>query len=62
MNITTLQLADNCLSAEGARYLTQMLRANFTIQHLVSVFVCFLLRLYKTFKSIGHLLAGSLQQ
>ncbi|KAA0711545.1 Leucine-rich repeat-containing protein 74A [Triplophysa tibetana] len=34
MNITTLQLADNCLSAEGARYVTQMLRANFTIQHL----------------------------
>ncbi|KAK3537750.1 hypothetical protein QTP70_017858 [Hemibagrus guttatus] len=31
---TTLELADNFLLAEGARYLVQMLKANFTIQNL----------------------------
>lgn len=33
---TTLELADNFLLAEGARYLVQMLKANFTIQNLVT--------------------------
>lgn len=37
MNITTLELADNHLLAEGAKYLVEMLRANFTIQNLVSL-------------------------
>uniref|UniRef100_A0A3Q4ACM4 EF-hand domain-containing protein n=1 Tax=Mola mola TaxID=94237 RepID=A0A3Q4ACM4_MOLML len=35
MNINTLELADNHIQAEGAKYLMEMLRANFTIQHLV---------------------------
>lgn len=34
---TTLEVADNFLLAEGARYLAQMLKANFTIQNLVSL-------------------------
>uniref|UniRef100_A0A673JYH9 Leucine rich repeat containing 74A n=1 Tax=Sinocyclocheilus rhinocerous TaxID=307959 RepID=A0A673JYH9_9TELE len=34
MHTTTLELADNSLLAEGARYLTEMLRANFTIHNL----------------------------
>lgn len=34
---TTLELADNFLLAEGARYLVQMLKANFTIQNLVTL-------------------------
>lgn len=34
MHTTTLELADNFLLAEGARYLMEMLRANFTIQNL----------------------------
>nr|XP_023850765.1 leucine-rich repeat-containing protein 74A-like [Salvelinus alpinus] len=34
MHITNLELADNYLLAEGARYLLEMLKANFTIQHL----------------------------
>ena len=37
MHITTLELADNYLLAEGAKYLVEMLRANFTIQNLVSL-------------------------
>lgn len=40
MNITTLELADNHLLAEGAKYLVEMLRANFTIQNLVRVGLC----------------------
>lgn len=35
MHINALELADNQIQAEGAMYLTEMLRANFTIQHLV---------------------------
>lgn len=35
MHINTLELADNNIQAEGAKYLVEMLRANFTIQHLV---------------------------
>lgn len=35
MHINTLELADNHIQAEGAKYLVEMLRANFTIQHLV---------------------------
>lgn len=35
MQIKTLELADNHIQAEGAKYLVEMLRANFTIQHLV---------------------------
>lgn len=35
MHINTLELADNYIQAEGAKYLVEMLRANFTIQHLV---------------------------
>ncbi len=35
MQISTLELADNNIQAEGAKYLVEMLRANFTIQHLV---------------------------
>lgn len=35
MHINTLELADNQIQAEGAKYLVEMLRANFTIQHLV---------------------------
>uniref|UniRef100_A0A8C7PVJ1 Leucine rich repeat containing 74A n=1 Tax=Oncorhynchus mykiss TaxID=8022 RepID=A0A8C7PVJ1_ONCMY len=38
MHITNLELADNYLLAEGARYLLEMLKANFTIQHLVSLY------------------------
>uniref|UniRef100_A0A3Q3E098 Leucine rich repeat containing 74A n=1 Tax=Labrus bergylta TaxID=56723 RepID=A0A3Q3E098_9LABR len=34
MNINTLELADNHIQAEGAKYLVEMLRANFTIQYL----------------------------
>ncbi|XP_052009960.1 leucine-rich repeat-containing protein 74A [Xyrauchen texanus] len=34
MHTATLELADNCLLAEGAKYLMQMLKANFTIQNL----------------------------
>ncbi|KAI4872464.1 hypothetical protein NFI96_021054, partial [Prochilodus magdalenae] len=34
MHTSTLELADNFLLAEGARYLMEMLRANFTIQNL----------------------------
>uniref|UniRef100_A0A673K4C7 Leucine rich repeat containing 74A n=1 Tax=Sinocyclocheilus rhinocerous TaxID=307959 RepID=A0A673K4C7_9TELE len=37
MHTTTLELADNSLLAEGARYLTEMLRANFTIHNLVII-------------------------
>uniref|UniRef100_A0A672NN70 Leucine rich repeat containing 74A n=1 Tax=Sinocyclocheilus grahami TaxID=75366 RepID=A0A672NN70_SINGR len=40
MHTTTLELADNSLLAEGARYLMEMLRANFTIHNLVSLFYC----------------------
>lgn len=35
MQIDTLELADNHIEAEGAKYLVEMLRANFTMQHLV---------------------------
>lgn len=35
MHINTLELADNQIQAEGAKYLLGMLRANFTIHHLV---------------------------
>lgn len=35
MHINTLELADSDIQAEGAKYLVEMLRANFTIQHLV---------------------------
>lgn len=35
MHVNTLGLADNRIQAEGAKYLVEMLRANFTIQHLV---------------------------
>lgn len=35
MHINTLGLADNHIQAEGAKYLVEMLRANFTIQHVV---------------------------
>lgn len=35
MNITTLELADNQIQAEGAKYLLEMMKANFTIRHLV---------------------------
>lgn len=35
MNIDTLELADNHIQAEGAKYLVEMLRTNFTLQHLV---------------------------
>lgn len=35
MHINTLELADNHIQAEGAKYVVEMLRANFTIQHLV---------------------------
>ncbi|XP_009291611.2 leucine-rich repeat-containing protein 74A [Danio rerio] len=34
MHTTTLELADNCLRAEGATHLMEMLRANFTIHNL----------------------------
>uniref|UniRef100_A0A671QB65 Leucine rich repeat containing 74A n=1 Tax=Sinocyclocheilus anshuiensis TaxID=1608454 RepID=A0A671QB65_9TELE len=36
MHTTTLELADNSLLAKGARYLMEMLRANFTIHNLVN--------------------------
>lgn len=35
MNIKTLELANNHIQAEGAKYLVEMLRANLTIHHLV---------------------------
>lgn len=35
MHINTLELADNQIQAEGAKYLLEMMRANFTIHHLV---------------------------
>uniref|UniRef100_A0A8C2ZVM0 Leucine rich repeat containing 74A n=1 Tax=Cyclopterus lumpus TaxID=8103 RepID=A0A8C2ZVM0_CYCLU len=35
MHINTLELADNHIQAEGAKYLVEMLGANFTMQHLV---------------------------
>lgn len=35
MHINTLELADNQIQAEGAKYLLEMLKANFTIHHLV---------------------------
>lgn len=35
MNINSLELGDNHIQAEGAKYLAEMLRANFTITHLV---------------------------
>lgn len=35
MQISALALADNSIQAEGAKYLMETLRANFTIQHLV---------------------------
>ncbi|KAJ8008807.1 hypothetical protein DPEC_G00082260 [Dallia pectoralis] len=34
MNITSLELADNFLLAEGTKHLVEMLKANFTIRHL----------------------------
>lgn len=36
MHISTLELADNHIQAGGAQCLVEMLRVNFTIQHLVS--------------------------
>lgn len=36
MHISTLELADNHIQAGGAQCLMEMLRVNFTIQHLVS--------------------------
>ncbi|KAK1893883.1 Leucine-rich repeat-containing protein 74A [Dissostichus eleginoides] len=36
MNIDTLELADNHIQAEGAKYLVEMLRSNFTLQHLTN--------------------------
>uniref|UniRef100_A0A3Q0RLJ4 Leucine rich repeat containing 74A n=1 Tax=Amphilophus citrinellus TaxID=61819 RepID=A0A3Q0RLJ4_AMPCI len=33
-HINTLELADNSIQAEGAKYIMETLRANFTIQHL----------------------------
>lgn len=35
MHINTLELADNDIQAEGAKYLGELFKANFTIQHLV---------------------------
>lgn len=35
MHINTLELADNQIQAEGAKYLLEMMRTNFTINHLV---------------------------
>lgn len=35
MNINTLELADNHIQAEGAKYLVEMLRTNLTIRNLV---------------------------
>lgn len=35
MHINILELADNQIQAEGAKYLLEMMRANFTIHHLV---------------------------
>uniref|UniRef100_A0A7N6F8T3 Leucine rich repeat containing 74A n=1 Tax=Anabas testudineus TaxID=64144 RepID=A0A7N6F8T3_ANATE len=35
MHIDTLELADNDIQAEGAKYLGELFKANFTIQHLV---------------------------
>uniref|UniRef100_A0A8C6LXA9 Leucine rich repeat containing 74A n=1 Tax=Nothobranchius furzeri TaxID=105023 RepID=A0A8C6LXA9_NOTFU len=35
MHINTLELADNHIQAEGVKCLLELLRANFTIQHLV---------------------------
>lgn len=35
MHINTLELADNHIQAEGAKYLGELFKANFTIQHLV---------------------------
>jgi len=35
MHINTLELADNHIQAEGAKYLVEMLRVNFTVKHLV---------------------------
>lgn len=35
MHINILELADNQIQAEGAKYLLEMMRANFTIRHLV---------------------------
>lgn len=35
MHINTLELADNHIQAEGAKYLTEMLRTNLTICNLV---------------------------
>uniref|UniRef100_A0A667YRI6 Leucine rich repeat containing 74A n=1 Tax=Myripristis murdjan TaxID=586833 RepID=A0A667YRI6_9TELE len=37
MHINTLELADNYLLAEGAKYIVEMLRANFSIQYLVCI-------------------------
>lgn len=35
MHINILELADNQIQAEGAKYLLEMMRANFTVHHLV---------------------------
>uniref|UniRef100_A0A7N8X1C2 Leucine rich repeat containing 74A n=1 Tax=Mastacembelus armatus TaxID=205130 RepID=A0A7N8X1C2_9TELE len=35
IQINTLELADNHIQAEGTKYLMELLRANFTVQHLV---------------------------
>ena len=39
MNISTLELADNHILAEGAKHLVEMLKANFTIHTMVCVVV-----------------------
>lgn len=44
MHITNLELAGNYLLAEGAKYLVAMLKANFTIRHLVSLYEFFVRR------------------
>lgn len=35
IQITDLELEDNCLLSEGAKYLVEMLKENFTIQRMV---------------------------
>lgn len=69
MHINTLELADNHVQAEGAKYLVEMLRANFTIQHLVCRIVNPPLEgtsafqvVFQTMESASILLSGSVQQ
>lgn len=78
MHINTLELADNHIEAEGAKYLGEMFKANFTIQHLVCRTVnlplegksAFQVTFYLTFVTVGYttkhinicLLSGFIQQ